>query len=294
MKLLISILLPVFCLGASHEPPTDPQGPEGTVLRYNLLDPLPGGRLGAFNTRDWEPGHVNDEVQYYKPENAVQEQDGGEIVITAEKRPDGKIYSARLESYQVWTTPQSEDIKKRGYIEVRALYPSKVNGETLKGAWPAIWMLGSGNGYEWPRHGEIDMMEARNGSPKIYMATHSTNHNGGNSQHPSAYAYEVNADFTQDQLICGFEWNLENQGQIDLTWWMTWYDLGSQNWKSEHSTLVLQQWNDYWDFYNSFNGEGFSVLINLAEGGNFPGTSDALIDGQPQLLVVKSAKVYGF
>ena len=41
------------------------------------------------------PGHVNDEVQYYKPENAVQEQDGGEIVITAEKRPDGKIYSAR-------------------------------------------------------------------------------------------------------------------------------------------------------------------------------------------------------
>ena len=97
-----------------------------------------------------------------------------------------------------------------------------------------------------------------------------------------------------DQLICGFEWNLENQGQIDLTWWMTWYDLGSQNWKSEHSTLVIQQWNDYWDFYNSFNGEGFSVLINLAEGGNFPGTSDALIDGQPQLLVVKSAKLYGF
>lgn len=80
---------------------------------------------------------------------------------------------------------------------MRALYPSKVNGETLKGAWPAIWMLGSGNGYEWPRHGEIDMMEAVNGRPKIYMATHSTNHNGGNAQHPSAYAYEVNADFTQ-------------------------------------------------------------------------------------------------
>ena len=82
-------------------------------------------------------------------------------------------------------------------FQVRALYPSKVNGETLKGAWPAIWMLGSGNGYEWPRHGEIDMMEAVNGRPKIYMATHSTNHNGGNAQHPSAYAYEVNADFTQ-------------------------------------------------------------------------------------------------
>ena len=82
-------------------------------------------------------------------------------------------------------------------FQVRALYPSKVNGETSKGAWPAIWMLGSGNGYEWPRHGEIDIMEAVNGRPKIYMATHSTNHYGGNPQHPSAVAYEVNADFTQ-------------------------------------------------------------------------------------------------
>ena len=77
---------------------------------------------------------------------------------------------------------------------------------------------------------------------------------------------------------------------------MSWYDLQSQNWKSEHSTLVLFESgnNDYYDFYNSFNGEGFSLLINLAEGGAFPGTSDALVDGQPQHIVVKSAKVYGF
>ena len=43
-------------------------------------------------------------------------------------------------------------------------------------------------------------------------------------------------------LICGFEWHLHGNwfvSQIDLTWWFTWYDLQSQNWKSEHSTLVL-------------------------------------------------------
>ena len=51
---------------------------------------------------------------------------------------------------------------------------------------------------------------------------------------------------------------------------------------------------DYYDFFNSFNGEGFSLLINLAEGGVFPGTQDVLVDGQPQYVVVKSAKVYGF
>ena len=86
--------------------------------------------------------------------------------------------------------------------------------------------------------------------------------------------------------------------QIDLTWWMTWFDLGAQSWQEQHSTLVLREEdaasNDYFDFYDSFLGEGFYVLLNLAEGGTFPGTSDVLVDGQPQYVVIQSAKVYGF
>ena len=41
-------------------------------------------------------------------------------------------------------------------------------------------------------------------------------------------------------------------------------------------------------------GEGFSLLINLAEGGDFPGTSDVLVAGQTQYVVVQEAKAYGF
>ena len=54
---------------------------------------------------------------------------------------------------------------------------------------------------------------------------------------------------------------------------MTWFDLSSQNWESHHTTKVLFEHgnNDYYDFFNSFNGEGFSLLINLAEGGVMPG-----------------------
>ena len=78
------------CLNSSG-----PQGPPGTILKYDLLESYPGGRLGAFKTVDWNPGHVNNEVQYYKPENAVQDPSNGEITITAERRADGKIYSAR-------------------------------------------------------------------------------------------------------------------------------------------------------------------------------------------------------
>ena len=82
-----------------------------------------------------------------------------------------------------------------------------------------------------------------------------------------------------------------------------------QTWESKHSTLVIGSWDgnppyltgachtslhlllfysscdlifsppptignsDYWDFLGSFTGEGFSLLINLAEGGVMPGTN---------------------
>ena len=70
-----------------------------------------------------------------------------------------------------------------------------------------------------------------------------------------------------------------------------------QQWTSTNSTLSLFESDpssDYDVFYDSFMGEGFSLLINLAEGGDFPGTSDILVDGQPQYVIVQEAKAYGF
>ena len=117
--------------------------------------------------QDWPPGVVNNEQQAYTPSAATRDPNTGEITIKAEKHGDGSITSARLESYQVWSTAQSAEIKTRGYVEVRANIPAKVDGGNLKGSWPAIWMLGTGNGHEWPRHGEIDIVEAVNGEPKV-------------------------------------------------------------------------------------------------------------------------------
>ena len=111
---------------------------------------------------------------------------------------------------------------------------AQVNGGQYRGSWPAIWMLGAGNGHNWPRHGEIDIVEAVNGDPRIVMSIHSTNHHGGNPQvthtgneaggtetdlcwpqHPPENPYSLNADLTRDPLIAGFEWNVQdNIGQI--------------------------------------------------------------------------------
>ena len=49
------------------------------------------------------------------------------------------------------------------------------------------------------------------------MTIHSTNHNGGNGQHPSDNPYNLNADLTQDPLIAGFEWNIRpDVGQVKV------------------------------------------------------------------------------
>ena len=68
---------------------------------------------------------------------------------------------------KVWSTAQDEDIKMHGYVEVRSTMPVKVDGDNLEGSWPAIWMLGTGNGQDWPTHGEIDITEAINGDPEV-------------------------------------------------------------------------------------------------------------------------------
>jgi len=283
--------------------PDGPQGPSGAIFKYDLLSNseaginYPSEHIGAFVAQNWPPGVVNNEDQAYVPWAATQDPNTNEITIKAEKHEDGGITSARLESYQVWSTAQSPDIKYRGYVEVRSTLPAKVNGDNFKGSWPAIWMLGTGNGHEWPRHGEIDIVECVNGVPKIYMTVHSTHHNGGNGQHPDTPSFTANSDFSDQPLIAGFEWNVRpDVGQLDLTWWMTWFDISSQSWHSEHTTKVLFEHGDYdyYDFFNSFNGEGFSLLINMAQGGVMPGTHDTFVDGQPQFMKISSVKVYGF
>ena len=133
----------------------------------------------------------------------------------------------------------------------------------------------------------------------MFMALHSTQFHGGNPQQPPANPYQINADLDLTPLIAGFEWNVQDHiKQIDLTWWTSWFDLGTQAWKSAHTTksLFKNGNNDYDDFFDSFNSEGFSLLINLAQGGQFPqvfNPNDCFVDGKPQYIRIKSVKVYG-
>merc|ERR1712112_224327 len=170
--------------------PKGPQGPAGTYLAYDLLSnthkglKYGEGQLGAFVPRTI---HLpdNDEQQIYVPSAVSQDPATNVITITAEKHQDNwsktaekekhqdgssktKITSGRMDTKGVWTTAHSEGIKTRGYIEVRALMPAKTDGGSYKGAWPAIKMLGVDE-EEWPKNGEINIVELLNGDPSVMM-----------------------------------------------------------------------------------------------------------------------------
>ena len=72
-----------------------------------------------------------------------------------------------------------------GMIETRVRVPN-----LNLGGWPAVWMLGTSN-WDWPRRGEIDIMEM--GGKKIFRDLHDT-HNGGNGLNNSTVNQTVGAN----------------------------------------------------------------------------------------------------
>ena len=110
---------------------------------------------------DFEKGFVrNYELQWYAPENAFQRD--GKLVIEARKDDfpcpayDADESNCRTSRERVKYTSASVITRGKfsflyGRVEVAARIP------VCKGAWPAIWLLGSD--LPWPANGEIDMLE---------------------------------------------------------------------------------------------------------------------------------------
>ena len=87
-----------------------------------------------------------------------------------------------------------------GKIEIRAKL------EQAEGAWPALWMLANEPKYgEYPRNGEIDLMEHLNYENKIYQTVHSyyTLELNGEGKPPNSFTPPVNAP---EFNTYGMEW----------------------------------------------------------------------------------------
>lgn len=212
----------------------------------------------SLNTADWtaeigigSSGWGNNELQYYTNRSQNLQVTGGNLVITAQKESySGSSYtSARIKT-------QGRKSFTYGKIEARMKLPSG------QGIWPAFWMLGSNmDSVGWPKSGEIDIMERVNNNAYVNGTVH-WDANG----HAEYGKVSGNLDFSQYHVY-SVEWDAK---------YIRWYVDGSL-------------FNEFYIENNTGNTEEFQkpffLLLNLAVGGNWPGSPNASTAFPAQMLV---------
>ena len=147
-------------------------------------------------------GWGNGELQYYSENNVeiseIPNEPGNNGLHIIGKEESGSNIVDQWGNSINYTsgkiTSKSKISVQYGMIETRVLVP-----DIDLGGWPALWLLGTAN-YNWPRCGELDMMEM--GHTQAFRDLHDE-HNGGNSNNNSTVNQMVgaNAIFYADEAI---------------------------------------------------------------------------------------------
>ncbi|WP_207492479.1 glycoside hydrolase family 16 protein [Aridibaculum aurantiacum] len=209
-------------------------------------------------------GWGNNELQYYteaSPNNARVE--NGKLIITARKENvGGKEYtSARL------VTKGKGDFLY-GRIDVRAKLPAG------RGTWPAIWMLPTDWEYgNWPRSGEIDIMEHVGYDPnKVHFSIHT-----------QAYNHSINTQRGGSKTIPTAMSDFHNY-RVD------WTPYAVRGYFDDE--LVFTFINDGKGFATWPFDKRFHLLLNLAVGGNWGGAQGVDTTIFPAVFEVDYVRFY--
>jgi beta-glucanase (GH16 family) len=248
-----------------------PSSASSWVLTWS--DEFSGPDGSAPDPAKWIPesggsGWGNNELQYYTPRLRNVRQEKGNLVIEATKEKfaasDGvqrNYTSARLKT-------QGRFSQRYGRFEARIQIPSG------QGVWPAFWLLGDDfSTVGWPACGEIDIMENVGSEPAtIHGSLHGPGYSGVN---PLTTAYALpRGHFTDGFHVFALTWEprvirFYVDGKLYAT--KTPADIpAGQRWVYDHP---------------------FFIILNLAVGGNMPGSPD---DSTvfPQRMMVDYVRVY--
>lgn len=220
----------------------------------------------------YDLGKRNNEDQLYTTKNAWVKD--GNLVIEARKEDtqDGaKTYHYTSSSIASRNQKEGDNVSAWSYgrFEVRAKLPCQL------GCWPAIWMLGTDNGMEWPYSGEIDIME--------YYPS------GGEEALHANLAWGTEKRWTA-------QWSSKIKKLSDLVAknpnWKNEYHVWRMDWDKDfiklyvddellNSTNLNSTVNPYvqdrcWiENYNPFRDHKMYLLLNLALGGDNGGSLDS-------------------
>lgn len=210
-------------------------------------------------------GWGNNELQYYtdRAENAYVTD--GKLVIKAIRESPLYLGQHRYTSSRLVT--RGKAAFRYGRIDVRARVP------VGQGIWSAAWMLPEDNAYgDWPKSGEIDIMESIGSEPQRVLGTI---HYGHNFHRYVGDTYALNSGtFNDDFHVFSVQWN------EDCIQFLVDGELYSGPYT--RSSVLPTTWPFDQDFH---------MLLNIAVGGNLPGNPGANTPF-PQTMEVDYVRVY--
>ncbi|MCQ2610790.1 MAG: family 16 glycosylhydrolase [Treponema sp.] len=255
--------------GKKDVPVTEIKQYEGYTLLWN--DEFDGEQLNEsiWNIERRAPGWVNSELQEYtnSPENIFVKD--GFLTIKALKTKKGSRDHYTSGKVQ---TCNKQDFKY-GKVVTRAKIPAG------QGLWPAIWMMPTNVGIygQWPRCGEIDILEILGNDPKT---AYGTIHFGNpHMQRQGIYKLE-NGSFADDYHEFTVDWEPDSIRYYidDVLFFET------NDWYSASGNVVKP--------YPAPFNQRFYVQLNLAVGGDWPGNPDKTTNFNKADFKIDYVRVY--
>jgi len=255
-------------------------GPQPADRAWKLVwkDEFSGTNGSAVDASKWVSetgggGWGNNELEYYtkRLDNAYQ-QDGNLVIKVLQEKYTGDDGVTRN-----YTSARLKTLGK--FSQTYGRFEARIKIPRGQGLWPAFWMLGTDiEKPGWPGCGEIDIMENIGKEPALVHGTiHGPGYSGGHGiGAPYALPAALPADqrFADDFHLFAVEWEpnvIRFYVDDHLYATRTPADLPKgAKWVYDHP---------------------FFVLLNVAVGGDWPGSPDASSEF-PQTMLVDYVRVY--
>ena len=272
MKLLPILILFITCQepkSSEKQPVVNEWDKEGWALVWNDEFDGPALNLEKWSYEIGGHGWGNNELQYYSDDDSTAFIQDGKLVIRADLVPQGTGSADNLRyfsSARLRTSGKGD--WRYGRIEVKAKLALG------QGIWPAIWMLPTDWMYGgWPESGEIDIMEHVGYDPgRVHGSIHtgSYNHKINTQRGGSKLLDKISSKF----YVYAIEWY---EDRIDFLIDDAKYFSFQNDGKNDFNT---------WPF-----NQRFHLLINIAVGGDWPGSPDETTQF-PTEMEVEYVRVY--
>jgi beta-glucanase (GH16 family) len=244
-----------------------PDVPDGWKLSWS--DEFEGAEGASPDSTKWGydlggDGWGNNELEYYtdRPDNSATDGQGHLLITLKSETFMNRSYtSARL-------------ITLGKFNQTYGRFEARIKVPTGQGVWPAFWMLGADIATnEWPKCGEIDIMEVAGREPRVnHGSLHGPGYSGGN---PLTGTFALPSGALPDDFhLYAVEWESN----------VVRFYVDSNLYETRKNTDVPSGGSWVYD-------HGFFLILNVAIGGSFGGAPDSTTM-LPQRMSVDYVRVY--